>query len=165
MLSVVKMNYEDISDVLKLEKTCFGDGWTSTPFDKELKRNDCSYFVAKIENNIIGYSGSWTILEELHITIMAVHPDYRKNKIGQKLLINLIKEGLNSGAKWVTLEVKATNVAAQRMYEKFGFSVKGRRKQYYQQDREDALIMWTEEIDSSEYLNLLIKIEGEMLKV
>ena len=165
MISIVKMHYKDIVDVLKLEKVCFGEGWTSTPFDRELERNDCSYFVARLDNEIIGYSGSWTILEELHITIMAVHPNYRKNKVGQRLLINLIQDGIGSGAKWVTLEVKATNLPAQRMYEKFGFSVKGRRKQYYQQDREDALIMWTEEIDTNEYKELIKKIENEMLKV
>lgn len=165
MVSVIKMKAENIADVLKLEKACFGEGWTSTPFDRELDRSDCSYFVATDNDVIIGYGGSWTILEELHITIMAVHPTFRKNKIGQHLLVKLIKEGLNSGAKWVTLEVKATNIAAQKLYEKFGFSVKGRRKQYYQQDREDALIMWTEEIDNNEYKDLLTKIESEIIKV
>lgn len=159
------MQDENIEDVLKLEKICFGEGWTSTPFDKELSRSDCSYFIALDDGKLVGYSGSWTILEELHVTIMAVHPKYRKNKIGQMLLINLIKEGLKSGAKWVTLEVKASNIPAQKLYEKFGFSVKGRRKQYYQQDREDALIMWTEEIDLPEYNEKLMYIEREILKV
>ncbi|MBC7474273.1 MAG: GNAT family N-acetyltransferase [Candidatus Sericytochromatia bacterium] len=63
--------------------------------------------------------------------------------MGQKLLIKLIEDGLKNNAKWVTLEVKVTNMEAQKLYEKFGFSVKGRRKNYYQQDRQDALIMWT----------------------
>jgi ribosomal-protein-alanine N-acetyltransferase len=165
MVSIIKMQSTHISDVLSLEKICFGEGWTSTPFDKELYRNDCSYFIAVENGFIVGYSGSWTILEELHITIMAVHPNHRKHKTGQKLLINLIKEGLDSGAKWVTLEVKASNIPAQKLYEKFGFSVKGRRKQYYHQDREDALIMWTEEIDTPEYSKRLLDIESELLKV
>lgn len=165
MLSIIKMGSNHIADVLILEKLCFGEGWTSTPFDKELNRNDCSYFIAMENGFIVGYSGSWTILEELHITIMAVHPRHRKNKIAQRLLINLIKEGLNSGAKWVTLEVKASNIPAQKLYEKFGFSVKGRRKQYYHQDKEDALIMWTEEIDTPEYNKRLLDIENELIKV
>lgn len=165
MVTIVKMQSENIEAVLKLEKLCFGEGWTSTPFDKELLRPDCSYFVALDSGNVVGYSGSWTILEELHVTIMAVHPKYRKNKIGQMLLTNLIREGLKSGAKWVTLEVKASNIPAQKLYEKFGFTVKGRRKQYYQQDREDALIMWTEEIDQPDYTEKLLNIERELLKI
>ncbi len=164
-MQITKMTSVDSAEVLKLEKLCFGDKWTSTPFTSELERNDCSYFVAKDGTKLIGYCGCWLILEELHITIMAVHPDYRRKKIGQKLLVKQIYEALNNGAKWATLEVKASNNEAQKLYEKFGFTVKGRRKQYYQQDREDALIMWTEELDSSEYKERLKNIEQELLKI
>jgi ribosomal-protein-alanine N-acetyltransferase len=165
MIKIEKMTLADIESVLKLEKVCFGDKWTSTPFLSELERVDCSYLVVKYDNNIIGYSGCWLILEELHITIMAVHPDFRRKKIGQRLLVKLLQEGKNNGAKWATLEVKASNLEAQRLYEKFGFTVKGRRKQYYQQDREDALIMWTDEIESPDYCQRMDIIENELLKI
>ena len=85
------MSIEDISKTLELEKTCFGEGWTATPFEKELIRNDCSYFIIKDEDKVVGYSGTWLILEELHLTIMAIHPSYRRKQLGQRLLINLLK--------------------------------------------------------------------------
>ncbi|MEK7433608.1 MAG: ribosomal protein S18-alanine N-acetyltransferase [Cyanobacteriota bacterium] len=151
MIVINKMTIEDIDIVSKIEKLCFGEGWTPTPFDKELKRGDCSYFIARENDKIVGYSGTWLILEELHIIIIAVIPDFRERKIGQKLLINLLKDGVKNGAKWSTLEVKSTNIPAQKMYEKFGFAVKGVRKKYYHQDGQDAFIMWTEEIDTPEY--------------
>lgn len=160
------MAMEDAESVLQLEKICFGEGWTPTPFDRELLRNDCSYFLAKDDtNNLIGYSGSWLILEEIHITIMAVHPFYRGKKIAQRLLVNLLHDGIKNGAKWATLEVKATNIEAQKLYEKFGFTVKGRRKNYYQQDRQDALIMWTDDLEADEYQERLKMIENQLLKV
>lgn len=164
MLNIDRMKLTDISPVLKIERFCFGEGWTATPFTKELERNDCAYFVARLGNEIVGYSGCWQILEELHVTIMAVLPSCRRKKIGQKLLIALLREGISNGAKWATLEVKASNIEAQRLYQKFGFAVKGRRKQYYHQDGEDALIMWTEDIDDN-YIKLLESIELELVKV
>src|SRR5437870_294408 len=110
MIRIDKMTVSDIESVLKLEKICFGERWNSTPFITELEREDCSYFVVRDDKNIIGYSGCWLILEELHITIMAVHPEHRRKKIGQRLLINLLHEGKNNGARWATLEVKASNI-------------------------------------------------------
>ncbi len=159
------MSIEDIPRTLELEKHCFGEGWTPTPFEKELLRTDCSYFIIKDGDKVVGYSGTWLILEELHLTIMAVHMGYRRKKLGQKLLLNLLRDGVVNGAKWCTLEVKANNFPAQRMYEKFGFVAKGLRKQYYHQDRQDAIIMWTEELDTPEYQDLLNKIESELIKV
>jgi ribosomal-protein-alanine N-acetyltransferase len=164
-MQIIKMTNNDVEDVLKLEKLCFGEKWTSTPFASELERADCTYYVAKEGTKLTGYCGCWLILEELHITIMAVHPDYRRKKIGQKLLVKQLIEGLNNSAKWATLEVKASNIEAQKLYEKFGFTVKGRRKQYYQQDRQDALIMWTEEIETPQYKELLNNIQNELLKI
>ncbi|MFN8672626.1 MAG: ribosomal protein S18-alanine N-acetyltransferase [Candidatus Sericytochromatia bacterium] len=157
MIEILPMVHDHIDEVLEIEKTCFGAGWTSTPFKKELERKDCSYFIAKENEKILGYCGAWLIVEELHIIIISVLPQFRQKKIGQQLLIKLLEDGLKNGAKWSTLEVKASNIPAQRMYEKFGFSVKGVRKKYYQQDGEDALIMWTEEIDTKEYADFLIE--------
>src|SRR5512136_157879 len=110
MIRIEKMTHADIEPVLRLEKLCFGDRWNSTPFASELERADCSYFVVRDGKNVIGYSGCWLILEELHITIMAVHPEYRRKKIGQRLLTQLLHEGKNNGARWATLEVKASNI-------------------------------------------------------
>lgn len=162
MITIQPMSLEDVQGVMIVEKACFGEGWTSTPFEKEIERPDCYYFVAKDGDTVIGYSGGWLIVEELHVIIMGVKPTYRKHKIGQRLLINLLRAGIMNGAKWSTLEVKANNTPAQKMYEKFRYTVKGRRKQYYQQDKQDALIMWTEEIDTNEYNIHLDNIEKEV---
>lgn len=162
MITIEFMKQKDIDEVLKLEKVCFGLGWTPTPFERELGRDDCAYFVAKENNKIVGYSGYWLLLEELHVTIMGVNPECRRKKIGQILLIKLLREGIKNGAKWSTLEVKATNNSAIKLYQKFGFSVMGRRKHYYQQDGEDALIMWTDELINAPYQELLSSIEEEV---
>lgn len=159
MLIIEKLKPEEINSVLEIEKICFGDNWTSTPFEREINKDECIYVVAKDSDKIIGYGGAWLIIDEVHITIMAVLPPYRKNKTGQKILQSLLKQGIEKGGKWSTLEVKESNIPAQKLYEKFGFSIKGRRKKYYQHDQEDAFIMWTEEIDTEQYKTFLDKIE------
>lgn len=161
MIVIEKLDKKDINKVLEIEKICFGNGWIPTPFEREIDKEECIYLVAKDNNEdeIIAYGGAWVIVDEVHITIMGVLPDYRKNKIGQKILLNLLREGIKKGAKWATLEVKESNIPAQKLYQKFGFSIRGRRKKYYHQDGEDALIMWTEEINSKQYKNFLDTID------
>jgi ribosomal-protein-alanine N-acetyltransferase len=159
MLTIDNLRIEEINEVLKIEKICFGENWLSTPFEREINKDECIYIVAKYNNKIVGYAGAWIIIDEIHVTIMAVLPEYRKNKIGQKLLKNLLIKGIEKGGKWATLEVKESNIPAQKLYEKFNFCIKGRRRKYYQQDQEDALIMWTEEINNKEYKDFLYNID------
>jgi ribosomal-protein-alanine N-acetyltransferase len=102
--------------------------------------------------SIIGFAGLWLMVDEAHITTIAVHPDYRRRGLGELLLTSLIDIGYEIGAKWITLEVRVSNYTAQNLYRKYGFREAGIRHRYYSDNGEDALIMWTEEIHSPSYL-------------
>lgn len=102
--------------------------------------------------SIIGFAGLWLMVDEAHITTIAIHPDYRRKGLGELELVSLIDIAYQIGAKWVTLEVRVSNFVAQSLYRKYGFREAGMRHRYYSDNQEDALIMWTEEISSPSYV-------------
>ena len=142
------MKKEDIDDVIEVEKTAYGEHhWSKESFLSELSNDLAKYFSVFNENDeLVAYCGSWHILEEAHITNIAVSADYRRKHIGEALLKTVIDECYKNGVKYITLEVRASNKAAIGLYEKYGFKSLGLRKGYYQDNNEDALIMWTENI-------------------
>jgi len=101
--------------------------------------------------SIIGFAGLWLMVDEAHITTIAMHPNFRRLGLGEYMLASLIDIAFSIGAKWVKLEVRVTNYNAQNLYRKYGFHEAGIRHRYYSDNNEDALIMWTEEINSSAY--------------
>jgi ribosomal-protein-alanine N-acetyltransferase len=101
--------------------------------------------------SIIGFAGLWLMVDEAHITTIAMHPNYRRMGLGEFMLNNLIDIAYAIHAKWVTLEVRVSNYSAQNLYRKYGFREAGLRHRYYSDNQEDALIMWTEEIHSLSY--------------
>lgn len=101
--------------------------------------------------SIVGFAGLWLMVDEAHVTTIALHPDYRGRGLGELLLATLIDISYDIGAKWVTLEVRVSNYTAQNLYRKYGFREAGLRHRYYSDNQEDALIMWTEEINSAAY--------------
>ena len=103
---------------------------------------------------IVGIGCFWTILEEAHITLLAIHPDYHRQGLGQLLLVKLLQNAFQQKLERATLEVKETNQAALSLYEKFGFKRAGRRKGYYQQG-EDALILWRGDLEKPEFVRTL----------
>lgn len=119
--------------------------------------------------SIIGFAGLWLMVDEAHITTIAVHPDYRGRGLGELELVSLIDIAAQIGAKWVTLEVRVSNYVAQNLYRKYGFREAGMRHRYYSDNQEDALIMWTEELSSPAYKErfqhlkstLLLRLEAE----
>lgn len=156
------MQTEHVTAVSDLERLCFGSQWTPTNFRRELDNPRCSYFVASTEGRLAGYLGYWQILEEAHITSVGVHPDFRRQRIAQLLMCRMLEDCAVKEIKWITLEVKASNLQAQNLYQKFGFSIMGRRKNYYQAEREDALIMWTEDISAPAFTQLLQTLKREI---
>lgn len=109
--------------------------------------------------SVIGFAGLWLMIDEAHITTIAMHPHYRRHGLGEFLLVSLIDIAYSIGAKWVTLEVRVSNYTAQNLYRKYGFREAGVRHRYYSDNQEDALIMWTDEINSPGY-----KQKFQMLK-
>ncbi|MBC7325732.1 MAG: ribosomal protein S18-alanine N-acetyltransferase, partial [Moorella sp. (in: Bacteria)] len=104
--------------------------------------NFAYYYIAQAGGQVVGYAGMWIILDEAHITNVAVHPHYRGRRLGELLLRVLMQEALHLGADRMTLEVRVSNRPAQRLYERLGFTRAGVRKGYYNDNREDAIIMW-----------------------
>lgn len=144
--TVRRMNEFDIDGVLAVEEKSFTTPWSRAGFVEEMKNEVAHYLVIISNGHIIGYAGMWLIVDEAHVTNVAIAPEYRGQKLGEKLMAALIAHAKERGALNMTLEVRATNVAAQKMYAKFGFVSRGIRRKYYVETQEDALIMWCDQL-------------------
>ncbi|MEI6132026.1 MAG: ribosomal protein S18-alanine N-acetyltransferase [Bacillota bacterium] len=130
-----------IEGIIGIEKKCFQSPWSKEAFLKETE-NEIAYYIIAIENGeILGYGGMWLILDEGHITNIAVEPSRQREGIAKKIVENLILKASEEKVVAMTLEVRVNNTAAINLYKKFGFFNAGIRKNYYE-DSEDALIMW-----------------------
>ncbi|NEW07048.1 ribosomal protein S18-alanine N-acetyltransferase [Paenibacillus sp. SYP-B3998] len=139
------MRLEDIPFICEIEQEAFTTPWTEGAFHNELTNNQfASYMVMDIEGEVAGYGGMWLIMEEAHVTNVAVRDSYRGRKLGERLLSELMRTATFLGAFRMTLEVRASNYVAQNLYEKLGFRSVGVRKGYYTDNREDAIIMWAD---------------------
>lgn len=136
------MNFDDIKNVVELENKSFTIPWREESFLQELSNNLALYLVAKTEGKAVGYIGVWKILNEGHITNLAVHPDYRNQGIGKALISELLLLCMKDGIDSFTLEVRKSNLTAQKLYKDLGFAESGVRKNYYSDNNEDAIIMW-----------------------
>jgi len=101
---------------------------------------------------IIGFAGMWNLYDEAHVTTIGVRPEHRGRGLGELLFIAMIDEAIRRRVNWVTLEVRVSNVSAQALYQKYGFTVQGRRPRYYSDNNEDALIMWSASLRDAAYL-------------
>jgi len=143
VLEIQRMTQEHIEDVLKIEEACFAIPWTKQDFEREMNENKLAiYIIAVLDGKIVGYAGMWHVVTEGHITNVAVLQQYRKQGIGNALIEEIIRIAEQKEMIGITLEVRIGNVAAQRLYTKYGFRPEGFRKNYYQDTKEDAVIMW-----------------------
>lgn len=139
---------EDLDDIMEVEELSFHTPWSRESFIKEITENKLAlYIVAEIDGKVVGYCGIWIIVDEGHITNVAVHPEYRGNAIGKKLVKALIAKCKKINIEQLTLEVRVNNDVAIHLYESFGFKGVGVRKGYYTDTKEDALIMWYGQIN------------------
>lgn len=146
-IEILSLKREHIESILVIDALSFPTPWSRKSFETEIENNSFSrYIVAKKDDVIIGYAGMWIILDEGHITNIAVHPEYRGIGAGNALLESLIElckiESVNS----MTLEVRKSNLIAQNLYHKYDFIEEGLRKGYYRDNKEDAIIMWKHNI-------------------
>ena len=142
---------DDVHEMAELDKICFSMPWSEASFLHEVTENGLAlYIVAELEGKLVGYAGIWLIAGEGHITNVAVHPDYRRRHIGEAIVSALLAEAETAGVFAETLEVRAMNSAAQGLYAKFGFKAAGIRKGYYEDNGEDAVIMWRTAAGSKE---------------
>jgi len=138
----------DVKRVAELEKICFSSPWSEKSFFEEITGNEVAcYVVAEIGEEIIGYAGAWLICDEGHITNVAVHPDFRGRGVAMALVSTLISTLGENGASAYTLEVRASNEGAISLYWQLNFIECGVRKGYYDDNGEDAVIMWKIQVE------------------
>ena len=141
-----KMIVDDIDAVFEIETTSFSHPWSRQSLCDEMENERALYIVAVAEDKPIAYMGTWLIFDEAHVTNVAVLPQYRRLGIGQKLLRHMIDILKHKGICSMTLEVRESNFPAQAMYQKLGFEAAGIRKNYYEDTKENAIIMWLNDI-------------------
>jgi ribosomal-protein-alanine N-acetyltransferase len=139
------MNLNDIGTIVEIERESFTAPWSEEAFRIELMQNlFAKYMIMELEGTIIGYGGMWLIIDEAHITNIAVREQHRGLGYGKKLLREMMRTALWLGARRMTLEVRVSNERAQALYRKMGFYPSGVRPAYYSDNMEDALIMWAD---------------------
>jgi ribosomal-protein-alanine N-acetyltransferase len=170
------MQLADLRQVMAIEQAAFPTPWPVSAYRHELTQNDLSTYVvlrqqgtapgaswpqkvgrrlvhvARRAPPVLGYGGFWMIVDEAHISTLAVHPERRGLGLGELLLVALIEAALLRGAREATLEVRVSNLVAQSLYRKHGFGQVGRRKAYYTDNGEDALIMTTPRLDEPRFV-------------
>ncbi len=147
-ISIDDLQKEDLDSLMEIESTAYGEHhWSRDSFVNELNNKVAKYYAVKNKDSeLIAYMGVWNIVDEAHITTIAVREDYRRMHVGEALIAKMLEDCYNNYVKYITLEVRVGNIPAIKLYEKFGFKSLGVRKGYYQDNGEDALIMWTENI-------------------
>ena len=145
--SVRPMTLDDLDGVMAVEQESFLTPWSRSAFEEELVKNRLArYLVALDADSIVGYAGTWLVINEAHVTNVAVHAGRRREGIGRLLMEALMQMARDAGMESMTLEVRVSNEAAKTLYQQLGFVSAGVRKNYYSETKEDALILWREQL-------------------
>jgi [ribosomal protein S18]-alanine N-acetyltransferase len=157
-LSIEPMREADVPAVQEIERAIFSTPWPRNAYYRELSSRSSAHYVVlrregedPSEDEIVGYAGMWRMYDEAHVTTIGVRHDLQHSGYGRILFAALVQAAYDMGAKWITLEVRTSNENAMRMYEGFGFKVIGRRRGYYTDNGEDAIVMWSDSIYSPRF--------------
>lgn len=162
-VQLVPMRRRHLRHVLHIERQVYPRPWTYVLFTQELSLvTSRAYYVARVDGQVVGYTGLMLSLEDAHVTNLAVDPAWHRRGIAQRLLANDAREAVRRGARHLTLEVRVSNDPAQALYRKFGFAPAGVRRNYYVETNEDALIMWANDVDAPAYQRRLAALEAEV---
>jgi [ribosomal protein S18]-alanine N-acetyltransferase len=163
VLRIEAMRVADIPEVQAIERASFTSPWPPQAYRSELETNRlATYVVGRIDGVVVAYAGVWMMVDEAHVTTFAVHPDWRRRRIGERLLLALLDMAIERRAREATLEVRLSNIGARRLYEKYGFRPVGLRPRYYTDDGEDALIMTTDALGSAPMRERLTRLRGAL---
>lgn len=163
-LQIQPLTKDYLEATVKLDRACFGGLWTKGAYEREID-SPKSLLLAVVkqeeseEKQLIGISCFWAIVEEAHITLLGIHPDYRRQGLGELLLCELLIAAIKWPLERATLEVRVSNESAIALYQKLGFAIAGRRKNYYPIPPEDAFILWRSHLDEPEFKEMLQKIQ------
>lgn len=142
-ITIRKMEIADVDQVMEVERVSFTTPWTTDIFYQEIVDNQYAYYyVIEWNGRIVGYVGTWVVLEDAQVTNIAIMPELRGNKLGEKLFQYMLLQIKQIGATRLSLEVRESNIPAQKLYRKFGLVPGGIRKNYYTDNQEDAIVMW-----------------------
>ena len=162
-LVIEPMRFDDVDAVQAIERASFTTPWPPHAYRSELESNRlATYLVVRAGDRVVAYGGMWLMVDEAHITTFAVHPAWRRKGVGQRLLVALLDVAVRRHAREATLEVRLSNLAARRLYEKYGFRPVGLRPHYYSDDGEDALIMTTEALDGPRFAERLARLRAAL---
>jgi [ribosomal protein S18]-alanine N-acetyltransferase len=162
-LIVEPMRLDDLPAVHDIELASFTAPWPPHTYRSELESNKLAhYLVARAGDTVAAYGGMWLMVDEAHITTFAVHPAWRRQRIGERLLLAFLDIAVDQGAHEATLEVRLSNLAARKLYEKYGFRPVGLRPRYYSDDHEDALIMTTSALTEPAMRERIERLRAEL---
>ena len=150
-LIVEIMTEKDLPEVHEIESLVFPQPWSMDAFRQEIRSVLGRYLVVRLDERVVGYVGIMLVEDEGHITTLAVHPDYQRQGIGTRMLEEVINMALRARVTYITLEVRVSNNAARRLYQRYGFRDVGVRKGYYTDTGEDALVMVSPDLDGPEF--------------
>jgi ribosomal-protein-alanine N-acetyltransferase len=160
-ITIRRMTADDLTRVHELDQLCFTSPWPLRTFRQELEENrSSSQWVAVLGEEeektglIVGAIVTWLVADEVHIATLSVDPDHRRNKVATQLICTALRDGVSRGATASTLEVRASNAPAQRLYYKFGYQLVGRRPGYYKDNGEDAILLTLYDMDEM-HLNII----------
>jgi ribosomal-protein-alanine N-acetyltransferase len=158
-LALQPLTSEYLQDAVALDQRCLGGLWTESGYQREIDSLNSDLLMLSVEpaSTLIGLACAWAILDEAHITLLAVDPDYQRQGLGQLMLWALLRLAQQRQMQWATLEVRASNQAAISLYQKFGFESVGRRPRYYPDNNEDALILWCKGLQRPEFTETLAR--------
>jgi ribosomal-protein-alanine N-acetyltransferase len=160
---ITPMRRRHLRQVLRIDHQVYPRPWSLGLYLGELSTIDGrSYLVARQGTQVVGYAGLMVIAGDAHVTTVAVAPAHQHKGLATRLLVVLMRDALALGAERVTLEVRASNQSAQRLYSRFGFAPAGVRKAYYVDNREDAVIMWAIDVGSADHAERLARIEATL---
>ena len=140
-IDIVKMDESHLSQVAQIEIQCFSTPWSENALREELTNSFARFYVALCDGQVVGYMGAHNVVGEVYITNVVVSPQFRRRGIAEALIKNLMDVTLSEGAEFLTLEVRKSNAGAIGLYSKMGFETVGERKSFYENPREDALLM------------------------
>lgn len=171
-LTLQPLTPENISEVAELDRRCLGGLWTAAGYQREIESPNSDLLILRTVKHLqgqaveldgaIGVACLWAILEEAHVTLLAIDPLYRQQGLGQLLLYALLVSAWQRGLEWATLEVRVSNQVAISLYQKFGFHPVGERRKYYQDTGENALILWRKGLQHPEFQDHLMRWQQEL---
>jgi [ribosomal protein S18]-alanine N-acetyltransferase len=159
-ITIKLLTATEVPEVVKLDQICLGGLWKTEAYLREIESDKSTLITlclgkSEFERQLIGMACLWSIVDEAHITLLGIHPDYRHQGLGQLLLLTLLKDAIARRLEWATLEVNEHNLAAINLYQKYGFKIAGSRKNYYQPAGDAALILWLKGIQQDAFKSSL----------